>query len=174
MSASGVSDRGGRADRPGRPAFDLMASRLRRPPLRPGLVDRPLLLGRLSGGDDRAVVSVVAPPGYGKSTLLSQWAECSGRPFAWVTVEESDNDPKLLLAYVAAALDEIEPIGGRVFDALGSPASSVPGSVVPRLGSAFASMSSPVVLVLDDVHLLRVSDRNQAVTQSRKLGLLDA
>jgi LuxR family transcriptional regulator, maltose regulon positive regulatory protein len=153
MSGSGVS--GGRADRAGRPVSDLMVSRLRRVPLRPGLVDRPLLLRRLSGGDDRPVVSVVAPPGYGKSTLLSQWAERSGQPFAWVTVEESDNDPKLLLAYVAAALDEIEPVDGRVFDALASPASSVPGSVVPRLASALAAMSSPVVLVLDDVHLLR-------------------
>ena len=47
-----------------------------------------------------------------------------------------------------------EPIGERVFDALASPASSVPGSVVPRLGSAFSSMTAPVVLVLDDVHLL--------------------
>ena len=42
-----------------------------------------------------------------------------------------------------------------VFDALASPGSSVPGSVVPRLGSAFSSMTSPVVLVLDDVHVLR-------------------
>ena len=155
MSASGIFDRDGRADRPGRPASDLMVSRLRRLLLRPGIVDRPLVLGRLTRGDYRPIVSVVAPPGYGKSTVLSQWAENSGQPFAWVTVEESDNDPKMLLTYVAQALDEIEPIDGRVFDALGSSASSVPGSVVPRLGSAFASMSSPVVLVLDDAHMLR-------------------
>ena len=55
---------------------------------------------------------------------------------------------------MAEALDAVEPIGGRVFDALASPGSSVPGSVVPRLGSAFSSMTSPVVLVLDDVHVL--------------------
>jgi LuxR family maltose regulon positive regulatory protein len=53
-----------------------------------------------------------------------------------VTVEEPDNDPKVLLTYVAEALDEIEPIDERVFDALASSASSVPGSVVPRLGLA--------------------------------------
>ena len=50
-----------------------------------------------------------------------------------------------------------EPIGERVFDALASPVSSVPGSVVPRLGSAFSSMTSPVALVLDDVHVLHNS-----------------
>jgi LuxR family transcriptional regulator, maltose regulon positive regulatory protein len=99
-------------------------------------------------------VSVVAPAGYGKTTLLSQWAEHDGQAFAWVSVDESDNDPKVLLSYVAEALDAIEPVDGRVFDALASPGSSVPGSVVPRLGNAFLSMASPVVLVLDDVHLL--------------------
>jgi LuxR family maltose regulon positive regulatory protein len=92
--------------------------------------------------------------GYGKTTLLAQWAERDDRAFAWMQVDERDNDPKVLLSYVAEALDAIEPVGGRVFDALASPTSSVPGSVVPRLGSAFASMTVPVVLVLDDVHLL--------------------
>jgi len=47
---------------------------------------------------------VVAPPGYGKTTLLSQWAERNGQAFAWVSVDEADNDPKVLLRYVAEAL----------------------------------------------------------------------
>ena len=100
-------------------------------------------------------MSVVAPAADGKTTLLSQWAERNGQAFAWVSVDDRDNDPKVLLTYVAKALDAVQPIGGPVFDALASSASSVPGSVVPRLGSAFSSMTSPVVLVLDDVHLLR-------------------
>jgi LuxR family transcriptional regulator, maltose regulon positive regulatory protein len=118
-------------------------------------VPRPCLIERLRGGDRCPIVSVVAPPGYGKTTLLAQWAERSGQSFAWVSVDEADNDPKVLLSYVAEALDAVEPIGERVFDALASPGSSVPGSVVPRLSSAFSSMTSPVALVLDDVHLLR-------------------
>jgi LuxR family transcriptional regulator, maltose regulon positive regulatory protein len=100
-------------------------------------------------------VSVVAPAGYGKTTLLGQWAERNSQTFAWVSVDDKDNDPKVLLTYVARALDAVQPVGRRVFDALASPASSVPGSVVPRLGNAFASMTVPVVLVLDDVHLVR-------------------
>src|SRR6185312_12321421 len=112
----------------------------------------------------RPVVSVVAPPGYGKTTLLSQWAERDGHAFAWVSVDDADNDPKVLLRYVAEALDAVEPIGGRVFDALASPGSSVPGSVVPRLGSAFSSMTSPVVLVLDDVHALHNSECRAALS----------
>jgi LuxR family transcriptional regulator, maltose regulon positive regulatory protein len=144
----------GRPHRAGRPGPDLVVSKLHRPLIRPGTVRRSWLIERLAGGDVRPIVLVVAPPGYGKTTLLSQWAERNGQSFAWVSVDEADNDPKVLLSYVAEALDAVEPIDERVFDALASPGSSVLGSVVPRLGAAFASMSSPVVLVLDDVHLL--------------------
>ncbi|HXZ76545.1 MAG TPA: LuxR C-terminal-related transcriptional regulator, partial [Streptosporangiaceae bacterium] len=114
--------------------------------------------------DPCPVVSVVAPAGYGKTTLLAQWAADNGQAFAWVSVDELDNDPKSLLAYVAEALDEVEPIDDRVFDALASPGSSIPGSVVPRLGSAFSSMSTPVVLVLDDVHMLHNSECRAALS----------
>jgi LuxR family transcriptional regulator, maltose regulon positive regulatory protein len=81
-----------------------------------------------------------------------------------VSVDERDNDPKVLLTYVAEALNAVEPIDDRVFDALASPGSSVPGSVVPRLGSAFSSMTSPVALVLDDVHMLRNSECQAALS----------
>jgi LuxR family transcriptional regulator, maltose regulon positive regulatory protein len=154
MDDSGMRQRAGGTHR-ARPAFDLLASKLRRPVTRPGTVRRPALIGRLMREDCGAIVSVVAPAGYGKTTLLSQWAERHGRACAWVSVDDADNDPKVLLTYVTQALDAVQPVGSRVFDALSSPVSSVPGSVVPRLGSAFASMTVPVVLVLDDVHLLR-------------------
>ena len=144
--------------------FDLFASKLRRPLMRPGTVRRLPLIERLAQGDRCPIVSVVAPPGYGKTTLLSQWAERNGQAFAWVSVEEPDNDPKVLLAYIAEALDAIEPIDERVFDALASPVSSVPGSVVPRLGSAFSSMTSPVALVLDDVHALHNQECRAALS----------
>jgi LuxR family maltose regulon positive regulatory protein len=134
--------------------FELVVSKLRRPSARPGTVRRSQLIELLARGDPRAVVSVVAPAGYGKTTLLSQWAQRDGQPFAWVSLDERDNDPKVLLTYVAEALDAVEPIGERVFDALASPGDSVPSPAVSALGFAFSSMTSPVVLVLDDVHVL--------------------
>src|SRR5215471_18540430 len=154
MSGGGVREQPGLAHRTAGPAFDLVVSKLRPPQTRRGTVLRASLIDRLARDDLRLVVSVVAPAGYGKTTLLSQWAECTGQTFAWVSVDERDNDPKVLLTYVAQALDRVQPVGHRVFDALASPASSVHGSVVPRLGAAFAAMTAPVVLVLDDVHLL--------------------
>jgi LuxR family transcriptional regulator, maltose regulon positive regulatory protein len=155
MDDSELRQQAGQSPRVGGPAFDLVTSKLRRPLMRPGTVRRSLLVERLARGDPSPIVSVVAPPGYGKTTMLSQWAEQNGRAFAWVSVDDADNDPKVFLTYVAAALDAVEPIDARVFDALASPASSVPGSVVPRLSSAFSSMNSPVALVVDDVHVLR-------------------
>ena len=164
MGESGVRERDGRSQRAGGPAFDLVASKLHPPLVRPGTVRHSSLIQRLEQGGSRPIVSVVAPAGYGKTTLLSQWAERNGQSFAWVSVDEGDNDPKVLLSYVAAALDAVEPIDERVFDALASPVSSVPGSVVPRLGLAFSSMTSPVVLVLDDVHVLQNSECRAALS----------
>ena len=164
MSGSEVRQRAVRPLRPDGPAFDLVVAKLRSPMLRPGTVWRSAAIDRLMRDDGGPVVSVVAPAGYGKTTLLSQWAERDGRAFAWVSVDDADNDPKILLAYIAEALDAIEPVGERLFDALASPASSVPGSVVPRLGSAFSAMSMPVVLVLDDVHLLQNTEGQAALS----------
>jgi LuxR family maltose regulon positive regulatory protein len=164
MGESSVRQRAGRSPRVGGPVFDLVVSKLHRPLVRPGTVRRSRLVERLARDDRHPIVSVLAPAGYGKTTLLSQWAERNGQAFAWVSVDEADNDPKVLLRYVAEALDAVEPISPRVFDALASPASSVPGSVVPRLGAALSSMAAPVVLVLDDVHLLRNSECRAAVS----------
>ena len=127
-----MHEQAGPSHRADGPVPRLVTSKVRRPPLRPGTVTRSFLIDQLRQSDSRPIVSVVAPSGYGKTTLLSQWAERNGRSFAWVSVDERDNDPKVLLSYVAEALDAVEPIDGRVFDALVSPESSVPGTVVPR------------------------------------------
>ena len=145
-------------------AFDLVTSKLRRPRPRPRTVRRSWLVETLAREDSGPIVSVVAPAGYGKTTLLSQWAERGEQAFAWVSVDERDNDPKVLLTYVAKALDAVEPLSGRAFDVLASTASSVPGAVMPRLGSAFAAMATPVVLVLDDVHLLHTRECRSALS----------
>jgi LuxR family transcriptional regulator, maltose regulon positive regulatory protein len=164
MSDTDARQRADRLLQTGGPAYGLIAAKLMRPLVRPGSIRRSSLIERLARDDAGSIVSVVAPAGYGKTTLLSQWAERNGQAFAWVSVGEADNDPKVLLRYVAEALHAVEPIDRRVFDALASPASSVPGSVVPRLGHAFSSMSSPVVLVLDDVHLVRNSECRAALS----------
>ena len=81
IGVSEVRQRHGPAQHPGGLTFDLVASKLLRPLMRPGPVRRSLPIERLARGDPHAVVSVVAPPGYGKTTMLSQWAERNGQAF---------------------------------------------------------------------------------------------
>ena len=164
MTDSDVRQRVGRPGRMAGAAYDLVGAKLLRPLPRPGAICRSSLIERLAKDDSHPVVSVVAPAGYGKTTLLSQWAEADGQAFAWVSVDEADNDPRVLLTCIAEALDAVEPVGQRVFDALSSRSSSVPGSVVPRLSNAFASFTSPVTLVLDDVHLLHNREGRAALS----------
>jgi LuxR family transcriptional regulator, maltose regulon positive regulatory protein len=72
MRGSDVSQRAGGPGHLGRPAFDLAVSKFWCPLVRPELVRRSSLIERLARDDGRPIVSVVAPAGYGKTTLLSQ------------------------------------------------------------------------------------------------------
>jgi LuxR family transcriptional regulator, maltose regulon positive regulatory protein len=144
-------------------AFELLESKLRPPQGRLGTVSRDRLISVLESSRAAPVVFVCTGPGWGKTTLLAQWAASSERPFAWVDVDERDNDPIVLLTYVAAALDRVAPLDPGVFEALGSPGVSVEATVVPRLGAALATIGQPVVLVLDDLHLVDNSAALDAV-----------
>src|SRR5512142_3571280 len=80
--------------------------KLRRPVLRPGLVERPRLIRRLMDAAGRLAV-VTAPPGFGKSTLLAQWAAADPRRFAFVSLEASENDPVELWNCVVGSVREM-------------------------------------------------------------------
>ncbi len=97
---------------------------------------------------------LVAPAGYGKTTVLTQWAERDERPFAWIAIEEADNDPGRLLGSVAGALHDLEPIGPDVFGALSAPQAGFSSAALARLGLYLSTRAHDFVLVLDDAHLL--------------------
>ena len=142
------------ASRESVPAFELLESKLRPPRDRRGPVTRAKLIDPLEGPGAPPIVCLSAAPGWGKTTLLAQWASASRRPFAWVSVDAKDNDPIVLLTYVAVALDRVAPLDRDVFDALASPGASVEATLVPRLGKAMARLDRQHVLVLDDLHML--------------------
>jgi LuxR family maltose regulon positive regulatory protein len=85
------------------------------------------------------------------------------RPFAWVTVEEADNDPTNLLSAIALALDAVEPIGWVVFEALSSQRSDAATVALQRLARVLSGRELPCVLALDDVHLLKAPASRRAV-----------
>jgi LuxR family maltose regulon positive regulatory protein len=147
---------------PAQPAFDLTESKLRPPAARPGIVPRAALLDRLTTGPATPVISVVAPAGYGKTTLLAQWAERRAPRVAWVSVDERDNDPAVLLAHLVAAIDRVEPIDAGVYGALAAASAAV--TVPRRLVTAIAAMDEPVALVFDHLEAATNPDCLDAVT----------
>jgi LuxR family transcriptional regulator, maltose regulon positive regulatory protein len=126
--------------------FELLESKFHPPTPRPGIVTRAAMVDRLATARAQ-VVTVVAPPGYGKTTLLAQWAERVGARVAWVSCDDGDNDPVVLLSALAVALDRIEPVDQTIFGVLASSGADI--TVVPRFVSAIASMQLPVTIVLD-------------------------
>ncbi len=135
--------------------FPILESKLAPRPGRRPMVDRTALLDRLDAAGSTPIVAVAAPAGYGKTTLLAQWAQRDPRAFAWLSIDRHDNDPARLLAHIAVALDRVERIDPGVFRALASPDASIAGTILPRLGTALSTKASPVVLVLDNVDLLQ-------------------
>jgi LuxR family maltose regulon positive regulatory protein len=136
------------------PAFELVESKLHPPWMRPGIVPRTVLVERLLASQTAQVICVRAPPGYGKTTLLAQWARRKGGRVAWMTVDRRDNDPVVLLTYLALAVDRVEPINQGAFGVLAAPGASVLGTILPRLAAAMAELTQPVALVVDNVEAL--------------------
>ncbi len=93
----------------------LLATKLYIPPVRPEFLPRPRLTQRLSKGIKacRKLTLLSAPAGFGKTTLLSEWANQCQTPVGWVTLEESDNDLTRFLSYVIAGLQTLHPDVGR-------------------------------------------------------------
>jgi LuxR family maltose regulon positive regulatory protein len=155
----GLRSAGAKAVLVGTPApsglpFDVLESKLRQPPVSTEAVSRTALVNRLRAAGAFPLVIVVAPAGYGKTTLLSQWANRDARSFAWVAIDERDNDPAVLLRHISGALDRIEPIAPSVLGALRPNGKSVTSKALPLLAEAMASRESPFVLVLDGADLL--------------------
>ena len=138
-------------------------SKLRLPGLRAGVVPRSRLTGRLMHSDAR-VVLMTAPAGFGKTTLLTQWANQDGRRFAYVALDAWDNDPLALWSGIVLSIRRLEPgFGASVEPMLQSVGGTVVDALVRRLSLEFEELDEPVVLVLDDYHLIRDSVCHESI-----------
>jgi LuxR family maltose regulon positive regulatory protein len=131
--------------------FDLVGVKLAAPAARAGTVAKADAIGRLCAST-LPFATVVAPAGYGKTTLLAKWVEADPRPFAWVALDGRDDDAVVFLRYIAAAIHGVEALPAEVFEALSGPGGSTWTNRVPRVGSALGALERPLVLVLDDLH----------------------
>jgi len=145
----------------------LLTTKLYIPPPRADIVSRPRLIERLNDGLHRKLTLISAPAGFGKTTLLSEWASqrvsesASGRTATWLSIDEGDNDPAHFLAYLIAALQTIEEnIGRDALGALQSPTVRSKTATLPLeeiltgLVNQVNAVPEDLVLILDDYYLI--------------------
>jgi LuxR family maltose regulon positive regulatory protein len=146
----------------------LLATKLYIPAPRPNRVPRPRLTARMEAGAAGPLTLVSAPAGFGKSTLLSDWIHTGGRPVAWVSLDEGDNDPVRFLGYLLTALRKLHPgLGEDALTAVRHVQSPSPRTLEPILTGLLnevLALDRDLVLVLDDYHAIESAEVHQ-VTQ---------
>ena len=139
-------------------AGPLLETKLYIPKWRSGLVPRPRLIERLNRGTERKLTLVSAPPGFGKITLLAEWVAgipASDRPTAWVSLDQSDNDPELFWAYFIAALETVQSgVGVSARALLRSPQPPPIEAVLTTLINEIDAIEDEFALVVDDYHVV--------------------
>ena len=136
--------------------IELLETKFFAPRWHQGRVSRQRLINLLHQGIEGKLTLVSAPAGFGKTTLLAEWvAAVPTRPVAWVSLDESDNDPALFWTYLITALQNIQPsLGERSLTLLQSPQAPPIESVLMMLLNELTAIEANVVLILDDYHAI--------------------
>lgn len=133
----------------------LLTTKLYIPPRRPNWVLRPHLIARLDEGLARKLTLISAPPGFGKTTLLSQWIPSSPYCVTWFSLDQADNDPVHFWTYFISSLQALHPgIGEQASALLHSPQPLPIESVLTTLVNEIDAFPDSFALVLDDFHVI--------------------
>lgn len=136
----------------------ILETKLHAPLLRREWVRRSHLVRRLDESAARLILAD-APAGYGKTILLAQWRQeaAPARSFAWVSLDPGDNDPQRLWWHVARSLERACPElrGADLIGPLRGQWPDISGGFIPGVVNALAALGAPVVIVLDDYHVIK-------------------
>ena len=158
MTTSGPTDPSGHPVAPPTSVDPFLDAKLTSPPNRDSWVQRDRLIEAMDRAARHRVTLVVAPAGYGKTTVVAQWL--NGRPgqaAAWVSLDSGDNDADRLWTHVAAALERagcVLPVSEPA-SVVGANAEAPPRALLPAIVSALAAAADDLVLVLDDFHFIQ-------------------
>lgn len=137
----------------------VLTTRLSMPSPRPVRVRRERLIERLAGWESRRLTLISAPAGFGKTTLVVDWLDEVKARAAWLSISESDDDPVAFFVALLYAIRRIDPAcGDGLLAALDGPQPPGPVSTAAELLNELALTETGMVLVLDDLHLIRDPD----------------
>lgn len=145
----------------------ILATKLFLPPPRLKAVPRPRLIERLNEGisSNHKLTLISAPAGFGKTTLVSEWAAGCGKPVAWLSLNEGDNDPARFMAYLTAALQTLGTNVGKGAMGMLQGSQSPPNeAVLTTLLNEITTIPHHFLLVLDDYHLIDSQPVDQSLT----------
>jgi LuxR family transcriptional regulator, maltose regulon positive regulatory protein len=151
----------------------LLGTKLHVPRPRRQVVSRPRLTGQMPLGPGALprLVLVSAPAGFGKTTLLSQWLagwrtvqDAASRRVAWLSLDAEDSDPRRFLANVLAAIQATAPqVGLDAAALLQSDGATVVPAVLVALINDLDGLDGPIVLALDDYHVIESREVHEAM-----------
>src|SRR5215831_16936698 len=144
----------------------LIETKIAIPPVRSQAVMRPRLLELLEEAVTRPLTLISAPAGFGKTTLVTSWLNETGRQphTAWFSLDADDSDPVHFVYYMTATLQKVEPRVGRApISLLGSLKMPETNDLVSLLANEITAAGDPIVLVLDDYHMVNSEEVNSAV-----------
>lgn len=152
----------------GRP---LLETKLYLPEWPAGFVSRPRLLARIQ--PTRKLTLVSAPAGFGKTTLLAEWiASGPTNRTAWISLDQSDNDPAFFWTYLIAALQKVQAkLGERSHALLHAPQPPPIESVLTTLINEINVVEETFALILDDYHVIENQTIHRAIDLSDRRGL---
>ena len=139
----------------------LFAAKLRVPLAPPRLVSRPRLLASLATVRTRKLTLVLAPAGFGKTTLVAEYARSLGAAAAWLTLEPGDADLVVFGHYLIAAVARTRPAFGRAartwLEAAVNPALQLQDFAAVLVEELEAGGAGDLVVILDDFHEVAAS-----------------
>ncbi|MDJ0957426.1 MAG: LuxR C-terminal-related transcriptional regulator [Arenicellales bacterium] len=142
-----------------RQAVPIIRNKFYRPSVTIDYISRDALSARLEAGVDLPLTIVSAPAGYGKSTLVSHWLGIRGSPSVWLSLDESDSDPRVFLTYFIAALRTVSPeICEGTLDIVNAESLPPLPVIAAHLSNDLDELDERVVLALDDYHRIQDPD----------------
>lgn len=133
----------------------MLLTKLYKPKIKSQVVYRQEIATKLDKANDKKLVLVSAPAGYGKSTLISQWIDKSKCSATWYALDDSDNDPTTFLKYLITSLQTFnKDFGLGSLDLLNSPNKASLESIASLLINDLLSLQDDIYVVLDDFHFI--------------------